>query len=469
MLHILIKNTIIQASGRVVGLLIGLVSVALLTRYLGQDGFGWYIVAFSWLQLFAIAVDFGLYMVGLRLLGEPNTNQQNVFSQVFWLRLFSAVVLVLIAPHIVWFMPYDFLIKIAVTILSWSFFFATVNQLLVISFQKTLRMGFVAGGEIVAKLASLIALWLVVRYDLGFVAAMTTAVVYGLVQFAILWSNLDLRHKLIWVWDRAVVQKILQQAWPLGVVLVLNTLYFKADTVILGWFWPAEEVGLYGAAYKVLEIVVSFPAMYLGLLLPYVSEWWSKNNKQLLQQALQKSFDISVMVVVPCVVVTVLVAEPIMQLIAGDAFIAAGQWLRLLIFAAGFVFFGQLFGHIMVGIGHQVSQMKRFGVVALVALVAYGIFIPLYGALAAAIITIAAEALAAIVLYWYVRSITQWNVLLGVAAKVVFAGFVSYGTLYGFLVHVNWIVASIATLVVYASILLMVRVVTIRQIQRFFS
>ena len=121
MFHSILKQSVIQATGRILGLVVGLVSIGLLARYLGQTGFGWYMTAFSWMQVFGIAVDFGLYMVGLKLLGEMPDKKQELFSQLFWLRLFSAVVLVLAAPQVVWFMSYDIGVKWAVAILAISF------------------------------------------------------------------------------------------------------------------------------------------------------------------------------------------------------------------------------------------------------------------------------------------------------------------------------------------------------------
>ncbi len=474
MIKRLLTNTAIQASGRVGGLVIGVVSMAMLARYLGQEAFGWYIVAFSWLQLFAISVDFGLYMVGLKLLGEvgEHTNttregdQRHVFSQLFWLRLFSAIALVLIAPHIVWLFPYTLSIKVAVTILSWSFFFASLNQMLVVSFQHQFRMRVVACGEVVSKGVALLMLWLVVLLNLGFGAALATAIVYGVVQFVVLWSLLARQHAVQWVWDRVLVRTIVQQSWPLGVIIILNTLYFKADTVILSWFWDADVVGLYGAAYKVLEIIVSFPAMYLGLLLPLLAEWWRAQDLRSLHTALQKSFDLSVFVAVPMVAIIALVADDVMLLIAGSEFVAAGQWLRLLVVAAGFVFFGQLFGYVMVGIGHQIQQMKQFGYIAIGAIGAYLVVIPFYGSVGAALVTIVAEAVVAVALYVYVQRVTSWR-LMGVAsAKLLLAGVLCYGLLWLLLFLVHWAIASGIAMAGYLACVYMLRVVSFGDIKR---
>jgi len=449
MLGKIVKHTLIQASGRVIGLIIGLFTIALLTRYLGQEGFGWYMVAFSWLQIFSIVVDFGLFMVGLKLIGEKPYEKQKIFSQLFWLRFFSAVIFVLLLPQIVWLFPYDLPIKLAVGILSWSFFFASLNQLLTVSFQSRVKMQFVAGGEILGKLGALLALFLVVHFDLGFYAAVFSVIIYALVMFLFLFLRLGRSFSLRWYWQNDLVKKILQESWPLGVIIILNTIYFKADIIILSWYFDAALVGLYGAAYKILEILVSFPAMYLGLLLPFFSRWWRVADRDKLKIYISHSFDLAWVLAVPLIVLGIFISRPAMSLVAGVEFAGAGLWLKLLLLAAAFIFFGQLFGYVLVSVGQQKLQLKIFLLVAVLAVTAYLIFIPRFGAWAAALITIAAELLAAVLLGWQVRRRVGWQVAQSKFWPVAGLGVIMFSVMWSLHNHFVWWLYSIIGLLVY--------------------
>lgn len=453
MFNTLLKQSLIQAVGRIGGLVIGLISIGLLARYLGQTGFGWYMTAFSWLQLFAIVVDFGLYMVGLKLLGEMQDRKQELFSQLFWLRLFSAVVLVLLAPLCVWLFPYAVEVKIATTIISWSFFFASLNQLLTVSFQEELRMRWVALGELLGKLGALLALGVVIWFDAGFAWAIASVIVYGIVQFLLLYRKRTKTYTFSWVWRVDLILRILREAWPLGLIIILNTIYFKADIVILSWARPAAEVGLYGAAYKILEILVSFPAMYLGLLLPHISEWWSKKDLYSIRQYAQKSFNVSGFVAVPMIVGTLMLAEPIMVLIAGSDFIVAGIWLRVLVVATACIFYGQLFGYVLVGIGRQKIQLIIFSIVAGLALVLYGVYIPQYGSWAAALVTLLAEIIAMVLLGGMVVKYISWYPSVKQTLYYVFSGLVMAGVIYALLMYVWWWFAGMIGVLVYVTLL----------------
>lgn len=480
MLAHVVRHSAIQAIGRITGLVIGLFSIALLTRYLGQTGFGWYIVAFSWLQIFAIVVDFGLYMVGLKLLGgiqESDVgNSKNavfgreyIFSQIFWLRLFSAIMFVLILPHIIWLFPYDVPVKWAVTILSWSFFLASINQLLTVSFQHRVKMQYVAYSEIVGKALALAALLAVIWLDMGFFAAIATSVLYGVVQSILLFSWLGSHYRITWFWDQTLVKRILKEAWPLGLIIIFNTLYFKADTIILSWFWPASEVGLYGAAYKVLEIMVSFPPMYLGLMLPLLSQQWLAGKKDLFFLYVQKSFDLFSFIAFPLVAGVIALAAPIMILIAGGGFTRAAAWLSILIIACGLIFFGQLFGYVLLSTGRQKVQLKVYIAVAVLALTLYMVFIPSFGAYAAAWITVIAEGCAT---FWLgIRVAKDINCRPSFRKAALYA--VSAIGMYAAVVWLSpyilwWWLIGIGA-IVYIGLLKMFGVWQLRQIKEFFA
>ena len=51
------QNTAIQISGKAVSTLLGLAAIAMMTRYLGVEKFGWYITAIGFLQFVGIFSD----------------------------------------------------------------------------------------------------------------------------------------------------------------------------------------------------------------------------------------------------------------------------------------------------------------------------------------------------------------------------------------------------------------------------
>src|SRR3989344_7603044 len=98
-------NTIIQIIGKGAGLAFSILTLGILTRYLGPTQFGYYTTAFAFLQIFGILIDFGLQMITAQLISDPNEDESIMLSNIFTLRLLSALIF-FIAPVIAIFFPY---------------------------------------------------------------------------------------------------------------------------------------------------------------------------------------------------------------------------------------------------------------------------------------------------------------------------------------------------------------------------
>lgn len=414
------KNTVYQIAGKGVGMLLGLATIALMTRYLGQKGFGYYTIIVSYLQFFGVLIDFGLQMTTAQLLARPGVNQSKVFGNLLAVRLLSAFIFIGLGSLLVWFFPYPLEVKIGAGITAFSFFFISLQSVLIGLYQKHMAMAEVAMAEVWGRLVLLIGVWLTVAGDWGFYPIMAAISLSSLANFAVLYfkSQNYVRYRLDW--DKKILKEIWDVSWPLAITISLTLVYFRADTIILSLVRPVEEVGIYGAAYKVLEILVQFPYMFLGLLLPIFSESFLI-NRGLFNKVLQKAFDFLAIMVMPMVFGCLVLAEKIMTLVAGEAFAVAGGPLRILIFAIMLIYFGALFGYAIVAAGQQKKMIGFYLFDAVFSLAAYLLFIPPFGYWAAAILTVMTELIITVCAFWLIRKSAGFHLRLGVMIKAVLA------------------------------------------------
>ena len=165
---------------------------------------------------------------------------------------------------------------------------------------------------------------------------------------------------------------------------------------------------------------------------------------------------------------TIVFAKPIMTLIAGADFASSGVWLQWLVVAAWGIYFGQLFGFILVGISRQKIQMKIYLFIAVLSLILYGLFIPQFGTLAAAVITIIVEFLAMILTGWFAVRITGWKIDIRPVIYFVLLAVVS-GLLMSWLdQYMYWMIALVIGSVVYVLLSNMFKLITISQIKSIF-
>ena len=83
----IISNATIASSGKIITSLIGLVITAILTRLLGVQLYGSFILLLSFGTLFQTIADFGLYLVLTKELSKASSDQQpHVLSAIISIR-----------------------------------------------------------------------------------------------------------------------------------------------------------------------------------------------------------------------------------------------------------------------------------------------------------------------------------------------------------------------------------------------
>lgn len=386
-------NTIIQIIGKVISVAIGLTVASMLFRYLGREGYGNYTTVIVFLQFFGILVDMGLYIILTKKISEPDTNVNSLVSNVFTLRLISALVFLGLAPILVLFFPYPLIIKTGVAIASLSFLFITLNQVLQGVFQKNLKMEKVTIAEIVGRLVLLGGTFLAIYLDQGLLTILIAVVAGSLVNFlfTFFWAK-----KLVLInlkFDFVVWKQIAQEALPIALAIFFNLVYFKADTLLLSLLKSQSDVGIYGAPYKVLEVLTTIPAMFAGLAMPVLTAAYAQKNMERFRRVLNKAFDFLVLMAVPMAVGTYFLAKPIMLFIGGQEFEASGPVLQIIIIATATIFVGTLFGNAVVAVNQQKKIIWAYAGIAIVSVAGYLILIPRYTYFGAAWVTVASELL----------------------------------------------------------------------------
>lgn len=410
------KNTFYQAGSKFFGAFIGLMTVALMTRYLGQTGYGYYTTIVAFLQFFGVLADFGLQMTTTKMLAEPQADNRKIFGNIFTLRIISSVFFLGSSVLLVWLLPYPLLIKQGISIASLSFFFISLQSIFISIFQKNIAMSRVALAEIFTRSLALIGIWLSVNYDMGLLWIISAIALGNAASFSLLFFSAKRYIPLKPEINLAIWRRIWSFAWPLALTIALTLIYFRADTVILSLFRPQNEVGLYGATYKVLEVLVQFPYLFLGLILPLLTKFFALDRK-MFELIIQKSFDFLIIVVVPMVFAVLFLGEKIMVFIAGPEFLLSGTLLKILIFAAALIYIGALFGYAIVAAGLPKKMIKFYFIDAVISLILYFIFIPIFSFWAAAYITIITELIITLASYYVLKKYTHIKIKLTLIYK----------------------------------------------------
>jgi len=391
------RNTIIHLTGKMLGLVLSLVGIAAITRYLGLEGFGYYITAAAFLQFFGILVDFGFTLTTVQMIAKPGIDLSRAMNSILSFRIISAGIFLLLASIIVWFFPYNIFIKFGVLITVASFFCISVIQTMTGLFQQKMKMFQLTVAEVVGRIVFVSIIFLAIFLKLNIYWIFGAITIGNLVNLWLVFYYA--RNYISWRWeiDFAIWKELIQRSWPIAISISFNLIYLRMDAIILSLSRTQAEVGLYGATYRVIDILTMLPAVFMGIVLPVATQYFINNKKDELKSLLQKAFDVLMVFSVPIVGGTYLISRPLMVFIAGEKFVLSGDILKVLIIASGAIFATSLSAYAVVAINKQKSMMWGYLFAAVTTLIGYLIFIPKFGYFAAAWMTVYSEFL---ILIW---------------------------------------------------------------------
>lgn len=388
-------NTGVQLIGRIISTILGIFIIGLLTRSLGQAGFGAYTAATAYLQFFALILDLGINVTFTALLGEHADDpayEERCVSAIFTLR-FIMVLGAMISAPLIWKFTYpaDSLIFWSIVALNGSVLFPALNQILIGVQQRHLRMYIPTIAEVVGRAVWLVGILVARHLGIGIIGILWLATLANIVNFAITFALTWKQRPFGLRWDPSFWKSTLRRSWPVGVSIAFNLVYFKADSFILSRVRDLTEVGIYGAAYRVLEILITVPFIYAGVLLPILSQLRAKKDTKQFSSMISRSLELMLLFVAPLIIGVWTLGPQIMNAVAGPDFVSSGFVLRILVLAIAVIYFNTVTSHAIVALEAQRKMLPVYAVVAILTLTGYLILIPRYGMWAAAWLTVLSE------------------------------------------------------------------------------
>ncbi len=383
-------NVLISSVSKFLSTALALVSIGFITRYLGKEGFGNYATVLAFLSFFSAIADLGLNQLSAREISRPKADESEIIGNIFTLRVFVSLTVFFISPLIIFFLPYPQEVRYGIIIIVASFIFSSGYQVLNGIFQKHLAMDKVAISEFLGKAVQLFFIILAVKFRLGFSFVVSALLFSMIVNFLLVHLWLKKFIKIKFRFDFSYWKNFLKESYPVGISAVITFMYFKMDTIILSIQKSSADVGIYNAAYKVLENISFFPAMIIGLIFPIMS-FNIFSNKERFRDISNKTFRVFCILVAPLLVGTLFLSEGIINLIGGSGFSESALVLRILVFSLSAIFFGNFFNAIMIAGNFQKKLVSVFILAAIFNISSNLIFIPLFSYKAAAINSVITE------------------------------------------------------------------------------
>lgn len=404
MFKTIIANTTWQVVGKIVTASSTLLITLLIGKSLGPAGFGDFTKIFVFVGYFYTFADFGLNSIFVKTARDESAS--TLFKSLTGLRIVLALLLAAFAILITFFLPYDPvtstgfspIVKVGIIIASLTI----VTQALLFTsnafFQKNLRYDLSTVATIagtVLMIITTIILSIVANSILPFIFVYVAGGVTSIaVAFFLIRSKF--RQSLKPVFNKGKSMTLLNLSWPIGASLVLNLLYFRIDIFILSNVRTSSEVGLYGLAYQFFQAALAVPIFFSNALYPILAKQYREKSQAF--KTTVKNWTIYLLLFSIAATVFLIVVSYLIPVLYDTRYQGSAEALRILSLGMPFFFITALIWHLLIIYGKEKLLIYAYAVGAVFNLIANLIFIPVYGFIAAATITVVSEFLILLIL-----------------------------------------------------------------------
>jgi O-antigen/teichoic acid export membrane protein len=391
----LAANMAAIVSGKAMTAVAGLLTIMVLTRHLGPTEFGYYRTVLTYCAFAAVLADCGLYMINLREMSRPGAEPARIAGNALSLRFVTTGGMLLIAAAIAWFLPYDVTVKWGVLIGGAIYLCLQGSDFLLSIFQSVLKQGRNAAAEAMGALVTLAAVWVLAFTHAGALPMLGATFLGAALSISI---SFRLARKLVAFrpsFDLALWRRFLVEGLPLAGAQILGMAMLRGDALLLSFYQPATDVGLYGVPAKLFELVTSIPWQFAGLMMPALTSR-AQERREDFDISLRNAVDACAIYGVAAVVALVYFAPQVLTLLAGGEFAAGAPALVYIAFAIALAGVTHVLRFALVACDRPRLVLVGDSVACTCAFIAYFTLIPTYSYVGAAIGTIVAEVAALI-------------------------------------------------------------------------
>lgn len=397
----ILKQSSWLLGAQVISRVIGFFYTIFLARNLGVEDFGLFSVALAYFSLFSGLTDFGFNRFLIRELAISKSHVAKLLTSVTLLRLVLTSIMFGIGAVLFYILDPD---KLRVYLILLA-----VSATLPLAISQTLDGVFVAFRKLQYSAISLVFLSLftslpgIILLTFGFsTAGAITALILGQVIYLLtLFIFVKKEHiPLIGSLNRTDLQRVLLGSLPYGILAVMGLIYFKIDTILLSYLRGNYDTGIYGAAFKFLEASILIPGAFANALFPILARL-HRVSKEAVRKLYFKSLKVMLVLGVIVLLCYLFVLPPLIRLFLPN-YILAIQAVLVLSLSIPFLFLHVPGTQVLLSSDKYLKSIIALSFLTISFNVVLNlIFIPEFGFMAAAWVTVASEALSFVIFFWF--------------------------------------------------------------------
>ena len=393
-----IRNLFWAVTGKVVTLLGSLLVGIFVARYLGPEQYGLMNYVVSYVALFQVFASFGLDNIEIREeskckgLGEkgrvPGAEANAILGTAFGLKLIFAAVTMVLVILTAWLFEADTFTKWMITLYSLSMIMQTFGVIRNY-FTSIVWNEYIVKTEISRTVigALIKVVLLLLKADLVWFIAATLFDTVLIAGGYLLSYRRQISSPRLWTFDTSTAKYLIKESFPLLLSGAAVIIYQRIDQVMIGNMIDKASVGQFSVASKFVELLIFIPTILSQTIAPVLVQIRQSNEAEYERKA-QQFISVTIWL---CIVMAVLIALLSKWLIIytfGVQYMAAVPVLQIMAFKVLGMALSQTAGQMIIIEKQQKYAFIRNLIGCVVCIVLNLLFIPRYGIVGSAIVTI---------------------------------------------------------------------------------
>lgn len=405
----ILSNTFIQTLGKVLTAILSVVTIKYVTslelnpQYAGVSSD--YKLIYTYLSFFGIIADFGLFTIAVREFAHGKKEPSYILGNIFGMRFVSIFLAMALACGVVFLIQdpnYPIEVKVGVIIAAVTTALTMLASTITSVLQEKLKMSFPTIALILGKIVMTgYIVWVVMNYSIvpqAFYQLLWAGVFGSLLTFIVTYIYTYQTIPFRFMCDMSYWKDIFKRSLPYGIAIILGTIYFKVDILILSFLRDKSEIAIYGYPASVSELILIIPIYFMNSVLPTLTRVIDQKSEKIQPVISLSMYFLLSLAVLICFGGMVL-ARPFIELIMNEKFLSdysAGFYgsdlaLQIIFVAFLFSFVTNLFSYILI----TLEKQKRLLYINLYAvifnIITNIIFIPYFGFIACGVITVISQ------------------------------------------------------------------------------
>lgn len=404
------KNMIMSIISTTSGFIFSLITYSYVARILGTEGTGKVAFAQSIMQYFLYLAMLGIPTYGLRECAKVRDDKyslSHIVQELLVINLVSDAVAYLSFIAVLLTVPRLFEFKNLLIIMSASIFFNGIGlgwiyEALEEYTYKTIR-------SIIFNVISVVLTFFFIRSSDDYVlyAFLTVFISAASNVYNFIHARKFLSFKKKGSYN---FKKHIKPIFTLFVASAVITIYTNFDVSMLGFISSEHEVGLYNAALRMKNNIISVSYVVTSVFIPRIAYNFQRKNMQELNKLIVNSLRVSMILTLPLAVFAFIFSEDVLRFVCGNEFLGASATLRVLMVCVILLILTNIFGgQLLIPLGGDKTYSQSVIVGLCFNIVLNFFLIPFFGATGAAIATLMTELWN---VFWMGRGVKEFVVML---------------------------------------------------------